>query len=198
MFIRDGKRFNIYAPVSFNGARYSNAVDPTIRQLLGVTEIPDPEPPVDYSEETYYRSELDEPPYVIYTKKPDELLATLRWEKIKAYRDNLTDTGGCLVGDKWYHTDPKSKIQFLALVIAGQNIDPNLMWKTMDGSFVNMTPQLVLQVFAAQSVREQQIFAIAEQKRLDDSPIDQGWPAAFTPPEPQPTPDPEPEPDPAP
>ena len=47
------------------------------------TEIPDPTPPEDYSDETYYRTEQDDAPYVIYTKKSVEQLDALHNSKIK-------------------------------------------------------------------------------------------------------------------
>lgn len=200
MFVKDGKRFNIYAPVVYNGTRFSNAVDPTVRQLLGVTEITDPEPPLDYSEETYYRSEVDDPPYVVYTPKPLEQIAQVRWEKIKSYRDSLTDLGGVYVAsvDKWFHSDLKSKIQIMNLRSFGQSLPGNINWKTMSGDFVLLTPALVEEIWMAHIPREMQIFAVAEQKRLDDSPVYEGWPPSFVPPDPQPAPEPEPEPEPDP
>ena len=75
MFIKDNKRFNIYAPCEINGVRYPNFTDPYIRLGLGITEIPDPVAPEDYSEETYYRTEQDEAPYVVFTRKSDEQIA---------------------------------------------------------------------------------------------------------------------------
>jgi hypothetical protein len=45
---------------------------PEIRAAVGVVEIADPIKPDDYSDETYYKSETDDFPYVIYTRKPQE------------------------------------------------------------------------------------------------------------------------------
>ena len=47
------------------------------------TEIPDPTPPEDYTDETYYRTEQDEAPYVVFTKKSQEQLDALFNSKIK-------------------------------------------------------------------------------------------------------------------
>lgn len=44
----------------------------TPRHLL--QEIADPKPPGDYSEATYFRTEQDDAPYVVYTRKPQEML----------------------------------------------------------------------------------------------------------------------------
>jgi hypothetical protein len=79
MFIdSNAVRCNIYAPYEYNGVRYANLTDPAVRNQVGVSEIPDPAPPVDYSEDTYYRTEQDTAPYVIYTpKSPEQIMAAM-------------------------------------------------------------------------------------------------------------------------
>ena len=72
------KRVNPYAP-------YQDSEGTT---YLGMpahlyTEIPDPTPPEDYTDETYYRTEQDEAPYVIFTRKSTEQLDALFNSKIK-------------------------------------------------------------------------------------------------------------------
>lgn len=168
------KRCNPYAPyTSPDGTRYTKVPAELYE------EIPDPQPPADYSDETYYRTEQDDAPYVVFTRKSDEQIAAVRWEKLKTIRDELTDNGGCLVQGKWFHTDPKSKQQQMALTMMGQNIPANLMWKTMDGSFIEMTPALAAELFAAQVAREATIFNLCEAKRLDDTPVNEGWPERY-------------------
>lgn len=83
MFIRNALRFNIYASATIDGVTYPHFEDASIRERLGITEIPDPTPPADYSDETYYRTEQDESPYVIYTRKSQEQLDQLHNAKIK-------------------------------------------------------------------------------------------------------------------
>lgn len=79
MFINaQGKRINPYAPIEIDGVRYPRYP----MELL--TEIPDPVPPEDYSDETYYRTEQDDAPYVIYTKKSDEQIAQIQQAKTNA------------------------------------------------------------------------------------------------------------------
>ena len=46
--------------------------------------IDPPIPPADYSDETYYRTEQDDAPYVIYTKKSDEQIAQMQQAKTNA------------------------------------------------------------------------------------------------------------------
>lgn len=81
MYIKDSKRFNIYASAEIDGVTYPNFADHVLRTSLGITEIPDPTPPDDYSDETYYRTEQDDAPYVVYTKKSEEQLEELAAQK---------------------------------------------------------------------------------------------------------------------
>jgi hypothetical protein len=196
MFIRNGLRFNIYAAQTLGDVFYPNFLDPALRASLGITETAEPEPPADYTPETYYRQEIADAPYVVYTKKPADQLAAQRWEQLKQIRDDMWENGGCKVEVdpgvfKWFHSDVKSKQQQLALVVMGASISPTLQWKTMDGTFVAMTQTLAQAVFAAQVAREEQVFTIAETKRYDDTPVNEGWPERYTPPEPTAEPAPE-------
>lgn len=80
MFIdRDLKRVNIFAPYTDeDGVGHANLVDPRVREAAGITEIQEPSVPEDYSDITYFRTESQYPPYVEYTRKPDEMIqATL-------------------------------------------------------------------------------------------------------------------------
>lgn len=109
------------------------------------------------------------------------------WNDIKAERDRRTQTGGYKVGAKWYHSDQFSRSQQLGLVLLGANIPSGLKWKTMDGSFVAMTQQLVGQILAAGAASDQAIFAAAEAHKAameasaDPASYDfsGGWPATF-------------------
>lgn len=72
MYIRDGKRINIYAPfVDEEGTKYVDLRSPELRAKFGIQEIPDPHRE---STETHYVQEIDEAPYVINTPKPAEVL----------------------------------------------------------------------------------------------------------------------------
>lgn len=108
------------------------------------------------------------------------------WARIKAERDRRK-AGGYKVGTKWYHSDPDSRIQQIGLVMMAANIPAGLRWKTMDGTFVDMTPALAQQVFAAAAASDQAIFTVAETHRAemeasaDPSSYDfsTGWPAVY-------------------
>jgi hypothetical protein len=65
------------------------------------------------------------------------------WNNIQAIRDDKMTNGGCKVGENWFHSDTHSKLQQLALLIAGENIPQDLMWKTMSSSKILMTSDLI-------------------------------------------------------
>ena len=151
------KRCNPYASYTDeNGTRFTRVPADLYE------EIHDPVPPADYSDETYYRTEQDDAPYVIFTKKSDEQIAAVWWEKVKQQRDELIENGGCLHQGKWFHSDVRSKQQQIALKDLGQDIPVGLKWKTMDGTFIDMTPAIAASLFVAQIQREMGIFQIAE------------------------------------
>ena len=109
------------------------------------------------------------------------------WEWIKRERDARKLSCGFKVGANWFHSDAGSRTQQLGLVIAaGQNLIPSgLQWKTMAGTFVQMTPTLAIQIFGAAMTSDAAHHAIAEQARaaleagtLTDLSAIQ-WPASF-------------------
>jgi hypothetical protein len=87
-----------------------------------------------------------------------------RWEDIKTERDRR-QVLGILVGSHHFHSDDKSRIQQIGLVMMGANIPSGLQWKTLDGDFVTMTPVLAQQIFSATAASDQAIFAAAEGHR---------------------------------
>jgi hypothetical protein len=96
-------------------------------------------------------------------------------------------SGGIKVGLNWFHSDDTSRIQQLGLVMFGVNMPSNIMWKTMSGSFVLMTPTLASQIFQASAMSDMVLFAYAEQKKsellasIDYNTFDYltGWPAIY-------------------
>ena len=109
------------------------------------------------------------------------------WGKIKEYRDVLIQSGGYLVDGKWYHSDLMSRTQQIGLTLLGNNIPADLMWKTMDGSFVQMTPPLAQQIFVAAATSDTKIFICAEQHNAammllpnpETYDYTSGWPSTF-------------------
>lgn len=108
------------------------------------------------------------------------------WLAIQAERDRRK-AAGIKVGDDWFHSDDMSRIQHLGLVMFGQSMPAGIMWKTMTGTFVQMTPALAQSIFTGIAVKDTQIFAVAEQHRQnmlaspDPAAYDysSGWPLVF-------------------
>ena len=109
------------------------------------------------------------------------------WTRIKAERDRRSTLGGYKVGTKWFHSDSPSRIQQIGLVLAGASLPLNLQWKTMDGSFITMTPTLAVQVFQSAIANDTAIFTVAETHKagVEASAMPSnynfltGWPLAF-------------------
>lgn len=108
------------------------------------------------------------------------------WRDIQMLRDTRK-AAGVKVGAHWFHSDDTSRIQHLGLVMMGANMPSNLMWKTMAGTFVLMTPTLAPQIFMQIAVNDQAIFAKAEFHRAEINKLDNpyqynittGWPPIF-------------------
>lgn len=105
------------------------------------------------------------------------------WEQIKQKRHTVT-RGGVYVPSvkKWFHTDDSSRTQYLALQILPE-LPSNLMWKTMDNSFIKLDKALLTELSMAILQAEQADFANAERHRITmlqaDDPLDydysDGW-----------------------
>lgn len=110
-----------------------------------------------------------------------------KWESIKSIRDNKIQTGGYKASTKWFHSDTISRSQQIGLVLMGQNIPAGLMWKTMDGSFIEMTPTLAQSIFQVAANQDSVLFNYAELLRqqvdISESPwevdVEAGWPETF-------------------
>jgi hypothetical protein len=83
------------------------------------------------------------------------------WRVIQLERDRRK-AGGVLVGAHWFHSDDTSRIQFIGLLMYGVNMPNNIMWKTMAGAFVQMTPTLAQQIFGTIAAKDTSIFTVAE------------------------------------
>ena len=111
----------------------------------------------------------------------------IMWNNIKAHRDLLTATGGYLVNGKWFHSDQQSRNQQLGLTLMGNDLPTGIMWKTMDGTFVEMTPALAHDILITACASDQHIFTIAEGHKVamlesaDPFNYDylSGWPTVY-------------------
>jgi hypothetical protein len=106
------------------------------------------------------------------------------WGQIKAHRDRLKENG-VNVGGNWFHTDTFSRTQHLGLVMMGAGIPAGLMWKTMDNTYVEMTPTLANAIFQGIATLDTTTHSVAEAHRqqmlLADNPaaydFSANWPA---------------------
>lgn len=126
------------------------------------------------------------------------------WDAIKAERERRKSGGfKAKVGSayKWFHSDTDSRIQHLGLkdkardLIAGGGamtdkltiLGQTVRWKTMDGSFVDVSAQIAFDIAAAAGDLDAQLFAAAEtHKAAMEASADPasynfsaGWPASF-------------------
>jgi hypothetical protein len=109
------------------------------------------------------------------------------WQAIKEKRDEL-QSSGVKVGANWFHSDVTSRVQQLGLLLFGASLPANIMWKTLNGAFVQMTPTLAQQIFQASAVSDMTIFGVAEYHKTrmmaaaDPTTYDfsGGWPATYT------------------
>lgn len=140
---------------------------------------------------------------VVVVPKPAPAAAEVKaskWEAIKAERDRRK-AGGFKVGTLWFHSDADSRIQHLGLkdkardlIAAGGVMTDNLtilgqsvLWKTMDGSFAQVTAQLAFDIVTAAGDLDARLFAAAETHRAameaaaDPAAYDfsGGWPETF-------------------
>lgn len=110
---------------------------------------------------------------------------SIAWLHIKAERD-ARKSGGVSVEGKWYHSDTESRIQQLGMFIMGASV-PAVSWKTMDGSFSQMSQTIAAGIFQATATLDGALFAVAEghraameaSERPDLYDFSAGWPAKY-------------------
>jgi hypothetical protein len=127
-----------------------------------------------------------------------------KWDDIKAVR-NRRKAGGFKVkvgsSNKWFHSDADSRIQHLGLkdkardLIAGGGqmtdkltiLGHTVKWKTLDGSFVDVSAQVAFDIVSAAGDLDAQLFAAAETHKAameasaDPASYDfsAGWPPVY-------------------
>lgn len=109
----------------------------------------------------------DLPSEILLEKLKEKRLS--KWREIQAIRDSKM-AGGVLVDGKWFHTDTGSLVQYLAMLAAGSELNNMLnviQWKTMDGTFVSMTSELVKAIYARTMITTNIIHDKAEALRLE-------------------------------
>ena len=113
-----------------------------------------------------------------------------KWEKIKEIRTFKMNDGVLIQSiGKWFHTDLYSKQQIQSLVVANLiGVYKTTAWKTLDNTYVQLTPMLLLQVFGAMSENESRLFDIGklhyESLYTSNDPVNYDpaslWPTTFS------------------
>ena len=90
------------------------------------------------------------------------------WERIKAKRyDNLRHGVYIKSVGKWFQTDNATRLQYLALALESLTggFKKPINWKTMDNSFLMLTPELLREIMQAMHDDEQADFINAEKHK---------------------------------
>lgn len=135
---------------------------------------------------------------------PLATVVALKWAAIQAERERRK-SGGFLVlvgtAEKWFHSDPASRVQHLGLKDSARDmlaaggtlatvlqIDAkDVLWKTMDGTWVTITGQIAFDIVKSARSLDAQLHQIAEQHKAkmeaSTAPsaydFSTGWPRAF-------------------
>lgn len=141
----------------------------------------------------YYTYDKATEAWVVDDQKFKERLEQYKsdlWEKVKAERETRL-VSGCFVPsiDKWLHTDMVSQMSYTR-ALEFFNLNPEakpVMWKTMDGSFVEIGKDKLIEIISTIFIRSQEIFKIAETHgakiraltNLDSYDFMTGWPSSF-------------------
>jgi len=116
-----------------------------------------------------------------------------RWELIKAHRDDLRFNGGVKVGTNWYQSTPRATGEYTALHALYNALPDSTVlradWRTMNGTLINMTPQLVRQILAAGVAQVMAIDDVSQSHKtsmeLSATPetydFSAGWPVVYVP-----------------
>lgn len=182
-----------YSPEIHGEAIPSDAVEITAEEHAALLDA--------QSQGKIIQADKDGKPVVVDPPKPT---AADVWEQIKADRDRRK-SGGFKVkvgsSNKWFHSDADSRIQHLGLkdkardLIAGGGaitdkltiLGQTVKWKTMDGSFVDVSAQVAFDIVAAAGDLDAQLFAAAETHKAameaaaDPAAYDfsGGWPKVY-------------------
>lgn len=112
------------------------------------------------------------------------------WERIKAKRyDNLRHGVYIKSVGKWFQTDDATRLQYLALALESVTggFKKPINWKTMDNSFLQLTPELLREIMQTMHDNEQADFANAEKHKAAmlkaENPLEYdysgGWTASY-------------------
>jgi hypothetical protein len=154
IYIKDGKRINIYAGVvTEEGVKHPAGwlTNPDNRVAFGVSEVAEPVAP-DHAE-FYYRQETDVAPYVDYIERPIEELRLQFRRKVNDQRFELERNGFTYQGRK-FDSDQASfnRLQValsMAMIANTANVPYAVDWTTADNSVVTLDANQVLEMAKA-------------------------------------------------
>lgn len=161
MFIdRNKKRINIHAPYEQDGIRYANLTDPTVRELIGVTEFIDPQPPQEYIDnpEYFIFTETDEFPYGVYTKRPDEVITQIKHQKAKQERqkevDNLTVT---TASGKVFDADETSQGRIARAIVGLEKLE-TITWVLANNTVAEVTREELVEALRLAGAKQSEVW----------------------------------------
>lgn len=195
MFLMNGKEIKKTATlINEKGDQFPPIAWMSRMEELGIIEVEDPIRPDD---RVFYVTKNDDGSYKTILKPKDELNKKV-WEKIKGKRDFHEFSGGVKVGDNWFHNDVTSKQKWDAMALKAYmdnslNDDPyqilgqQVIWKTMSGSFVPVTADLISSVKRKFEEHVATVYVVAEQHKtamlLLENPFEydylSGWPQTY-------------------
>lgn len=123
-------------------------------------EIPEPAAPEDYSEETYYRTEVEDAPYVTYTKKSEEQLAELAMSKAKIQREQAVQeiTVTTAAGNE-FDGDEKSQDRMTRAIAAMSDTD-TVPWVLADNSIIQVQKSELVEALKLAGMRMTELWVI--------------------------------------
>ena len=109
------------------------------------------------------------------------------WERIKDKRyDNLRHGVYAKSVGKWFQTDDATRLQYLALALESVTggFKKPINWKTMDNSFLMLTPELLREIMQAMHDDEQADFINAEKHKAamlkSENPLEYDYSGGWT------------------
>lgn len=144
VYTYNNKVIDITQPIVYKGNQYNNLLDPKLRELVGILEVPI-EYPEDYDEELYLQDNLADPPFVVFSKKPPEEVAAILLSRAKIARNNavnnlkVTTTLGNV-----FDADETSQNR-MSRAITGMTDQDTLPWVLADNSILQVSKTELLE-----------------------------------------------------
>lgn len=157
------KAINIYAPYTdpVSGVHGIDLTRPENREACGIIEIPDPLPPADYSEDTYYRNEQDEAPYVIYTRKSPEQLAAVALSRAKQERlSSVEDIHVTTASGKVFDGDEVSQGRMARAIIVLSAAGGTANWVLADNTVAQVTAAELTEALALAGAEQARVWIL--------------------------------------